>query len=148
LIGKEAVTGWRYVIITRTATGDILGYLGPKQGASNDMSITNPSQLLQFLLADEEILADALWRHKPRFRTPMHPLAEYDERDLELRNWRGTIEHVIGRLKCFAVLEMPFRHHDACRHELVFRVLCKLFNHMQLEQPVQQVKKPGLIERP
>lgn len=81
----------------------------------------------------------------PRFRTPQHPLAEYDERDLELRNWRATVEHVIGRLKSFAVLQIPFRQHDTHRHEIVFRVLCKLFNYSLLEEPVQIVNKPGLI---
>jgi len=145
LIGKEKRTGWRYVLLTRTVDGEVLGYAGPVQGRSNDPTLSNTWHLLTSLLPWERVVADALWRYDPRFLTARHPLAEYDETDLEIRDWRTTVEHVIRFLKSFAILSVPFRHHDSERHELVFRVLCKLFNFCLPFEPVQIVCKPDLL---
>lgn len=62
-----------------------------------------------------------------------------------LGSWRSTVEHTIRFLKSFAILVVPFRHHDRAKHELVFRVICKLFNFCLPDEPIQLEQKDDLL---
>lgn len=150
--------GFRYLLAVRTSDGHICAYYGPFQAASNDITLLHQSKLMEQLPEGEFVIADGLFAEQPNFLTPLHDRAHYDYWDKfigapnifikplifiysqsNLVLWRSKVEHVIGRLKEFNVLNVPFRHHSSEHHELVFRVLCKIFNIVNENfRPVQQ----------
>jgi hypothetical protein len=119
LPGRERAPGWRYVIMTRTVTGEILAVGGPEGGRSNDLTLTNAwDSVLGLLVPNELVLADRMWRCNSisiyhqidspkwlltnvlrivdgRFLTPGHTLVDYDDDDIKIRS-RNSLLRCLG----------------------------------------------------
>ena len=140
-------TGYLYLLAVRATDGKIVAYFGPHQGAGSDLNVVYNSSFLSLREEDEWTFGDGIFKSLPRFICPQHSWGNYSDTDKVIVNIRASVEHINHRLKIFNILHHPFRHHKnkSQRHELVFRVICKIVNIDLLFHPIHLNKKPGLF---
>jgi hypothetical protein len=113
-------------------TGHLCWVGGPFPGAMHDLTMTRMGGLLDLLADHEFVMADKGYIGEFKIITPFkgrpHQLLPVQ---LFWNNYIGSmrwiVEHIIGRLKIFRIINTQYRHWREL-HGIVFHVICEIVN--------------------
>jgi len=153
--GKFKKHCFKYELANRIRDGKICWLARPAAGTASDVTITRKSGFLDYLLSDELVMADKLYKGRDfeNFITPKKKPSRKQMANFDLEKWeelrlnnrilsrvRVLVEHTIGRMKKFGVLKGVWRGSYDFQAKVVLAV-ANITNFWIEENPLRATEK-------